>query len=290
MKKVLSITIALLCVLTLSACTMVLDVATKIKSDESATVKISVLVDKELYDSIKEMGESFGDESNAFDDDNMKPMKYDGADYYGTTVSQDFSNLDKLEAALTGKEDLGKTFSNLGADVKAKDEPMYKSLSISKKELKGVINSKAFEASDETGSYGITFKRVVSFTFPTKIIDTNGKISEDGKTVSWEIDDSDLEIYAKAASTPWGLIIGVCIAVLALIIILVLFIRKKKGNNPSDDFTSTEKAAVAESPIEMETVEEPVIDVEAIAEPETEQDVVEDAAVEQDANQETMNE
>lgn len=280
MKKILSITIALLCVLALSACTMVLDVATKIKSDESATVKISVLVDKELYDSIKGMGEGFGGdgESNTLVDSDLTPVKYDGADYYGTTVSKDFSNLDKLEAALTGKENLGKVFSDLGTDVKAEDEPMYKSLSISKKGIKGVINSKAFKSPDETGSYGITFKRVVSFTFPTKVVDTNGKISEDGKTVSWELDDSDLEIYAKAASTPWGVIIGVCIAVLALIVILVLFMRKKKGNNLSD------------APSQTEAVTEPATEAEAVTEPATEMETIAEPATEQDVNSETMSE
>ncbi|MDD6213019.1 MAG: hypothetical protein PUB22_07775 [Clostridiales bacterium] len=136
----------------------------------------------------------------------MDKMKYDGKTIYYATKSTKFSSPSKLEAILTDEEAFAAAFpSSEDTDISEDGGTVFTYVHVSNNTFYGYPN--IGEDNNETlkemeEEMDLTIYTDFSFTFPTKVKQTNGTVSEDGKTVTWktELVYSGEALYATTAS------------------------------------------------------------------------------------------
>jgi len=88
-----------------------------------------------------------------------------------------------------------------------------------------------------------------SVTFPGKVTDHNGELSEDGKTVTWNLLDPPATLHAEGKATeggsPWAwLVIGLGVLIIAAVIVVVIVRSRAKKNAAAQPLPYSADASV----------------------------------------------
>lgn len=236
-KRLFCLIFSLLCLLSLSACSAILDIRTDIHKNGSGTVSFMTGADRELYESLTEMDSSFSTE--------LKELPYNGETVFGTVLSVDFASPEELIHLLTNADAMNEAFPGLDSDT-----PLFDSVTVSPKGISGKVNLAFFpKAGGDAVEYGVEITGQLSFTFPGTIKNANGIISEDGRTVSWDISNLEETIFAEVrGSFSIGLAI-ILFAAAAAVVLLILF-RKRKKQKESPAFPSGPEVLDGDIPLQ----------------------------------------
>ena len=227
--------------LVLSGCSMKTEFNMNIKNDKSMDFSVIMAYDNELIDGMLSMegdGETseYTDEqrweaienSNETEEDEKKPedygfkeSKYEEGEYKGYKYTKTISNIDDISGE-TANFKLSE-FQNISDSVVfVKDGSNYKA--------KLVMNSEDQEA--ETEGYDIGIDMLFTVTLPNKPISHNAtKVSEDGKTLTWNLTDSGTQNveFEFSFNNNTMLYIGLGIGAVAVVgVIAAVVISKKK--------------------------------------------------------------
>ena len=141
------------------------------------------------------------------------------------------------------------------------------------------VVSGPYDTSGELGEAPAGAEMTLSITFPGAVSESNGEISEDGRTVTWNLLDAPETIDARGSavaggSMPWlipALIVAGVLVLGAVVLALVLMRRKPAAEA---DVVETDAAPYVAAPeagtaFAPEATVQPVIEPEPIADPES---------------------
>lgn len=234
-KKTLVLLTATIMLAMLTGCEMIGIYDIVINKNGTSTVYSDVIMDEEL-------AQMFSDDGTT---DDLEEVERGKKTYYssGEGETEKFKTIDDLIEYLedeNGWEDVKITTRSFEATINTKDQ--------TNELLDGEYTSS--DLSDNDIDVSIEF----SVTFPYKVTDTNGDLSDDEKTVTWKVESDDDEITMKAeCKSPILSYILIAVGVIALtaiitaIGIVVLKNVKKSDDGDNDDFTSTNNIPEATS-------------------------------------------
>ena len=238
----------------LTGCKIVYDVNTFIEST-GGKVELEILIDEELY--------GYASEDGTEEDAEFKPVEVDGETMYRMDNKYNFSTHEAMEKFLTE----GEVEPGQGSDDWTESNPLFETVSITRYEARGVINSSFTNETlgdlEEGLGEEIELEQYFSFTFPDGIDDTNGELSEDKKTATWSMKEfAGKEIYAKGTGR-LNIFIWVLLG-LVVAAVLLLFVRKdrkKVAERHAAEAANNEAVAetLEEFPVEKLVVEEPMV-------------------------------
>jgi len=174
------------------------------------------------------IGESLG----MSDEDLLKELNSDGSGIEGAKES------DYNEEGFVGKK---YTFENEPLDSFQNSED-GSDISITREGDNFIVDG-TWDTEDadtegmDPGAMGAEF--TFSVTFPGKVSDHNGELSEDGKTVTWNLLDPPATLHAEGKATeggsPWAwLVIGLGVLIIvAVIVVVIVRSRSKKAAVPA---------------------------------------------------------
>lgn len=258
-KKVI-LSVVLISTLLLSGC-LNMEQRVTVNKDGSGTILMTVTMDKEIFAS---MG---SDVENPFDSESSRLAQAEGEKKGITFKNIETDNEIGIESSkeFDNPEDINKVFLDLydgvyGEDVSSTAENLPKmeldtkngyefkmTLPVNKIEESPDMEGMSEEESEDFGDLsGMMADGMIEYTIvvdlPSKITDTNGTISEDGKSVTFKpalTETSEEQVFYATAkkSTNW-LVIGFIIVFVIFVILAgvvwgIYFFRKSKGTLPT---------------------------------------------------------
>ena len=248
MKKTLAIVLsAVMMIVMLTGC-IHQDMGVKMNKDGTGSITTTLGIEKDFYDQLVSMG------SDPFEGKTTTEYEYDGSTYVSYAESKDYSSYEEMEQALLDMtyetelvEDAQEDTSDDGevdgvidvavdaVEAPAQDNHIFSSVSIEKDS--GIFQSTyTFHAvlnaqSNENADYDMndTFKVTLSVEMPSEITDTKGGTAEGNKVV-FDIADitESQELSATCEENHTGAVIGITLAIVALVVGLVFFFKSKK--------------------------------------------------------------
>lgn len=235
-----ALVLAVTCAFVMSGCEIIVQQDLVIEKDGSGTFTVRQLLD---------------DEAVEYSDGNYKKFEYDDDTYYTDKNENEVEEFDDIEELQDLLEDM-----DFLTDLKISTRGISATLN-PKKYLDNASDSEMDDYEEYAEFIGVAF----CITFPYKVVDTNGDLSEDGKTVTWEYKFSDkkFEIYAKCSNPLVPILIASgCVVVLgaaaAVVIILVVKGKKKKAPEIVTDESLYQPAPVNQSVENVAPVQQPV--------------------------------
>ncbi len=212
-----ALVLAFSCAFVMSGCEIIIQQDLVIEKDGSGTFTVRQLLDDEAVD---------------YSDGNYKKFEFNDDTYYtdkDENEVEEFEDIEELQELLEDMEFM--------TDLKVSTRGISATLN-PKKYLNNASDSEMDDYEEYAEFIGVAF----CITFPYKVVDTNGDLSEDGKTVTWEYKFSDkkFEIYAKCSNPLVPILITAgCVVFLgaaaAVVIILVVKNNKKKASGALDN-------------------------------------------------------
>ena len=248
MKKTMAILLsAVMMIVMLTGC-IHQDMGVKMNKDGTGSITTTLGIEKDFYDQLVSMG------SDPFEGKTTTEYEYDGSTYVSYAESKEYSSYEEMEQALLDMtyeteliEDAQEDTSDDGEvdaviDVAVDDEEapaqgnhIFSSVSIEKDS--GIFQSTyTFHAvlnaqSNENPDYDMndTFKVTLSVEMPYEITDSKGGTAEGNKIV-FDIADitESQELSATCEENHIGAVIGITLAVVALVVGLVFLFKPKK--------------------------------------------------------------
>ena len=264
MKKLL-----LLCgvALILSGCAVKGDFELGISSDKNVDFGMTIAYDDELIETFMSMGSidetseetEYTDEQkwefveNLFvSEDGSTPEslgftgeRYQEEDYKGYTYTKNVGNIDSITA-----DDASFNLTN-----------DYLEISESKlfaKNGDNYVSKITFTPAEETEGYQIESDITFTVTLPNKPISHNANsVSEDGKTLTWELTTNSqetIDFEFNFSSFPLiPVIIGAAVLLIIIIVVIVIVIKGKKGPKNSEPQTNEVKTETVSTPTNVES-------------------------------------
>lgn len=240
MKKTLAIVLsAVMMIVMLTGC-IHQDMGVKMNKDGTGSITTTLGIEKDFYDQLVSMG------SDPFEGKTTTEYEYDGSTYVSYAESKEYSSYEEMEQALLDMtyeteliEDAQEDTSDDGEvdneEAPAQDNHIFSSVSIEKDS--GIFQSTyTFHAvlnaqSNEDPDYDMndTFKVTLSVEMPCEITDAKGGTAEGNKVV-FDIADitESLELSATCEENHTGAVIGITLAIVALVVGLVFFFKSRK--------------------------------------------------------------
>lgn len=223
MKKTLAILLsAVMMIVMLTGC-IHQDMGVKMNKDGTGSITTTLGIEKDFYDQLVSMG------SDPFEGKTTTKYEYDGSTYVSYAESKEYSSYEEMEQAL-----LDMTYeTELIED--AQDNHIFSSVSIEKDS--GIFQSTyTFHAvlnaqSNENPDYDMndTFKVTLSVEMPCEITDSKGGTAEGNKIVFDVADITESqELSATCEENHSGAVIGITLAIVALVVGLVFLFKSKK--------------------------------------------------------------
>ena len=263
MKKLL-----LLCgvALILSGCAIKGDFKLGINSDKNVDFGITLAYDDELIEALMSMGSTdetsevteYTDEQKwefvdtlFVSEDGSSPEslgftgeRYQEEDYKGYTYTKNVGDIDSITA-----DDAS---FNLTSD--------YLEISESKlfaKNGDNYVSKITFTPAEETEGYQIESNITFTVTLPNKPISHNAdSVSEDGKTLTWELTTNSqetIDFEFNFSSFPLiPVIIGAAVLLVIIIVVIVIVIKGKKGPKNPEPQTNEVKTETVSTPTNVE--------------------------------------
>ena len=248
MKKTLAIVLcAVMMIVMLTGC-IHQDMGVKMNKDGTGSITTTLGIEKDFYDQLVSMG------SDPFEGKTTTEYEYDGTTYVSYAESKEYSSYEEMEQALLDMtyvteliEDAQEDASDDGEvddvidvtvdaeEAPAQDSHIFSSVSIEKDS--GILQSTyTFHAvlnaqSNENADYDMndTFKVTLSVEMPCEITDSKGGTAE-GNKIIFDIADitESQELSASCEENHTGAVIGITLAVVALVVGLVFFFKSRK--------------------------------------------------------------
>ena len=248
MKKTLAIVLcAVMMIVMLTGC-IHQDMGVKMNKDGTGSITTTLGIEKDFYDQLVSMG------SDPFEGKTTTEYEYDGTTYVSYAESKEYSSYEEMEQALLDMtyeteliEDAQEDTSDDGEvdgvidvaaeaeEAPAQDNHIFSSVSIEKDS--GIFQSTySFHAvlnaqSNENADYDMndTFKVTLSVEMPCEITDAKGGTAE-GNKIIFDIADitESQELSATCEENHTGAVIGITLAVVALVVGLVFFFKSRK--------------------------------------------------------------
>ena len=248
MKKTLAILLsAVMMIVMLTGC-IHQDMGVKMNKDGTGSITTTLGIEKDFYDQLVSMG------SDPFEGKTTTEYEYDGTTYVSYAESKEYGSYEEMEQALLdmtyeteliedAQEDTsddGEVDNVIDVAVDAEEAPtqdnhIFSSVSIEKDS--GIFQSTySFHAvlnaqSNENADYDMndTFKVTLSVEMPCEITDAKGGTAEGNKVV-FDIADitESQELSASCEENHTGAVIGITLAVVALVVGLVFLFKSKK--------------------------------------------------------------
>ena len=248
MKKTLAILLsAVMMIVMLTGC-IHQDMGVKMNKDGTGSITTTLGIEKDFYDQLVSMG------SDPFEGKTTTEYEYDGTTYVSYAESKEYSSYEEMEQALLDMtyeteliEDAQEDTSDDGEvdgvidvaaeaeEAPAQDNHIFSSVSIEKDS--GIFQSTySFHAvlnaqSNENADYDMndTFKVTLSVEMPCEITDAKGGTAE-GNKIIFDIADitESQELSATCEENHTGAVIGITLAVVALVVGLVFFFKSRK--------------------------------------------------------------
>ena len=258
LKRSKKILLLILGVLLLSGCKLKSEVNMNINEDKSMNLKYIAVYDDELINAMMSMNESSsleevnevkeytdeeqrkflnenflkGDEPFAsLEEDGFVIEEYQDDIYMGYSITKNIENIENFvgeitDFSLANYEDLN------SRKMFTKNGNVYK----------GKILFENAENEEAAETYGIDLEYIFTLTLPNKVITSNATtVSEDGKTLTWNLVNSNIDAIEFEFEFPSFLTIiknnmfiiaGIAIVIILIIVVLItLIINKSKKNN-----------------------------------------------------------
>lgn len=241
LKKIATaLVLAVTCAFVMSGCEIIVQQDLIIEKDGSGTLTVRTLFDKEAKD---------------YSDGSYKKIEFNDDTYYTDKNDDEVEEFDDIDELIDILED-----NSFLDDVEISTRGISATLDPEK-----YYDSASDEDKETAEMYGEYINAAFCITFPYKVVDTNGDLSEDGKTVTWEydLDDKEFEIYAKCSNPLVPILIASgCVVVLgaaaAVVIILVVKGKKKKAPEIVTDESLYQPAPVNQNVENVAPVQQPV--------------------------------
>ena len=248
MKKTLAILLsAVMMIVMLTGC-IHQDMGVKMNKDGTGSITTTLGIEKDFYDQLVSMG------SDPFEGKTTTEYEYDGTTYVSYAESKEYGSYEEMEQALLdmtyeteliedAQEDTsddGEVDNVIDVAVDAEEAPtqdnhIFSSVSIEKDS--GIFQSTySFHAvlnaqSNENADYDMndTFKVTLSVEMPCEITDAKGGTAE-GNKIIFDIADitESQELSATCEENHTGAVIGITLAIVALVVGLVSLFKSKK--------------------------------------------------------------
>ena len=248
MKKTLVIVLcAVMMIVMLTGC-IHQDMGVKMNKDGTGSITTTLGIEKDFYDQLVSMG------SDPFEGKTTTEYEYDGTTYVSYAERKEYSSYEEMEQALLDMtyeteliEDAQEDTNDDGEvdgvidvavadeEAPAQDNHIFSSVSIEKDS--GIFQSTySFHAvlnaqSNENADYDMndTFKVTLSVEMPCEITDAKGGTAE-GNKIIFDIADitESQELSATCEENHTGAVIGITLAVVALVVGLVFFFKSRK--------------------------------------------------------------
>lgn len=224
------------------------DMGVKMNKDGTGSITTTLGIEKNFFDQLMSMGR------NPFEGKTTTEYEYDGSTYVSYAESKEYSSYEEMEQALLdmtyeteliedAQEDTSDDSEVDGVidvavddeEAPAQDNHIFSSVSIEKDSsifqstytFHAVLNAQ----SNENADYDMndTFKVTLSVEMPCEITDSKGGTAEGNKIV-FDIADitESQELSATCEENHTGVVIGITLAVVALVVGLVFFFKSKK--------------------------------------------------------------
>ena len=240
LKKIVCL---LVCILLLTGCSMRAEYSIGINKDKSVDLGISYALDNELIDLMLsdgeettqtytdderwEMIESSIDSNGNPEDYGFISSRYTDGEFKGMTFTKTFESIDSL---VSNDANL-----NLGDIYTTEDIKMFT-------ESNGTYTMHLYIDSESTDTSGMStdfMEGNLVITLPNEPIYHNAtSVSEDGKTLTWDLVnfDGDIQLEFKISVIPWNYIIIGAIALVVIIILIVVInlINKNKKKKQAE--------------------------------------------------------
>ncbi|MCQ2533006.1 MAG: hypothetical protein MJ172_00310 [Clostridia bacterium] len=220
-KKVLVLVTAVVMAAIISGCEMLAVTDIVINKDGSSKITTDVLMDEDL-------AEMFSDSGDA---DDLEEVERGKDTYYssGEGETEKFKTIDDLV------EFLEEEMSMEDVEVTTRS---FKATIITEEQTDDMLDGDY--TSDELLENDVGISLEFTVTFPYKVTDTNGDLSDDKKTVTWEIDydDDEVEVYATCKSpilTYILIAVGVIVLIAIVVAVVTLIIKGKKKSDDDDE-------------------------------------------------------
>ena len=248
MKKTLAILLSAVMMIAMLTGCIHQDMGVKMNKDGTGSITTALGIEKDFYDQLVSMG------SDPFEGKTTTEYEYDGSTYVSYAESKEYSSYEEMEKALLDMTYETELIENAQEDTSddgevdgvidvaaeaeealAQDNHIFSSVRIEKDS--GIFQSTyTFHAvlnaqSNENPDYDMndTFKVTLSVEMPCEITDSKGGSAEGNKIV-FDIADitESQELSATCEENHTGAVIGITLAVVALVVGLVFLFMSKK--------------------------------------------------------------
>ncbi len=194
-RKAVMIMLALVMAFALTGCGVVIDMGTKINKKGAGRMTVSAGYTKDFIEGMAEFSET------EISLDELKKFKYKGETYYGDKQTYKFSKPSKLEDILTAKDTMDKASSSAS-------DSLFRYVHVSGDSFVGYLTTSGAKSATDTKDMEEQYNQDedidmdvyydFSITFSQPVKRTNGTLSADKKTVTWDIEQltSGKKLYA----------------------------------------------------------------------------------------------
>lgn len=255
----------LLLALSLSACTIRVDIGVAVDEAESGTFALFMGFDEEFREFAEQSGEGFDLTQDLGDvpaDWSVDEVTEDG--FEGVRISADFDSLDDLKSRLaelneSGTDDAGTDVFTDFSLVRSGDEFRFTAdLSQVSEELAGSVgeggSDDLFSGVDPATFFSNLFEIRLRLTLPGEIGPNNADVV-DGNTLTWNVAFDDQGTYTAESTLGGGsspiLLVLIVLAILVAVGVALVMVRRRKEElvaTPLGDPTSTPEGLLPADP------------------------------------------
>ena len=244
MKKTITLLLtAIMLVFALTGCVRT-DIGVTLNKNGTGSVSASFGIEKSVYDQLTALGGS-----DLFDGKTPEAVKYGDTTYMTVTETKEYGSYEEIKEALlemtydtdkldsfTGddkQEDNPSDYTLYQPETEKKTVKVFDSVNLEKTEgifysvytFRATVNPPEVNNDQLKGSYKMT----ITVNMPDTITQSKGG-TVDGKTIVFDFDDLTevSEIAAVSEVNNYGVIIGICAALLVAAVVFVIVIKRKK--------------------------------------------------------------
>lgn len=183
-RKAICMLLVLAMVFGLTGCGVAIDMGTRINKNGAGKIKVSAGYSKDFIEGMSQYGES---EASL---EGMKKFTCRGETYYGDVQTYKFSKPSKLEDILTAKDTMEKTSSSAS-------DSLFRYVYVSGDSFVGYLTASGAKSATDSGDMEAQYNGDenidmdvyfdFSITFAQPVKSTNGTLSADKKTVTWDV-------------------------------------------------------------------------------------------------------
>ncbi len=244
MKKTITLLLAALAlVFALTGCARS-DIGVTLNKNGTGSVAVSIGIEKSVYDQLAALGGS-----DIFEGGTPEAVKYGDTTYMTVSETKEYGSYEEIKAALleltyntdkldglTGEEEPAEDpseYTLYTPEPEKKNDRIFESVDLDRSTgiFYSVYTFRATVNSPETGNDQLSgaYKLTLTVNMPEKITQSKGG-SADGNTIVFDFGEltEQTEIAAVSEANNYGIVLGICGGLIAVVAVLFIIIRKRK--------------------------------------------------------------